>query len=653
MIGLLFQQLVRAALLVAGVLLLLSVSTTDPVGAYSSVQTRIWNAYQSWGSVVRPRSPYVVVVVQIDADSINELKKTGEDWPWTRQRYAELLKKLFEEYQVAVVGLDMFMPDDRSPANNAELLAIAQQHPVVFSQAFDLENATENAFVSGNVSAGLPIASPLIGEVFPHANGYIGNTALFAQSACVGHISSIKNNEGMIVHVNPLIVWQERLYPMLALEMLRCYDGADKTYAIDITTQANGWQLEVSGLLGEGSVSRLVVDKAGRLRVPYLIQNDYIPGIPAIDILRGNVDPDYEKLLRGAMVILAGTAPGLGDQQATPLHNNVPGVLVHVQLLDWLLSGQINAPDFSLDQWSWIIGIVSLILLYIMLTFGVSASIVVSVSVLLIMSWFGLGFWLWIEQYWFLPMHPMGLLLFFLAFQIPVEWWMAQRTAGRLRHVFQDYLPSSLVNHIVDHSRTDLLQPSRRCLTILFADIANFTKRAEYSAPEEIALLTQQILECLTTVVYRYEGTLDKYMGDAVMVFWNAPFHHADHADKAVQAALDMLDAIEAFNRSGGVRDADGNPILVRIGVHTGEVIVGDLGTRFRHAYTAIGDAVNVASRLQTFAREINEPLVVSQETIAGLKQVYPLISRGMIAVKGRANSVGIYTLAPKPEIKH
>jgi adenylate cyclase len=244
-------------------------------------------------------------------------------------------------------------------------------------------------------------------------------------------------------------------------------------------------------------------------------------------------------------------------------------------------------------------------------------------------------------------MHPAMLFLFFLVFQIPVEWWISQSAAGRLRHVFRDYLPTSLVDHIVNDSRTDLLQPSRRSLTVLFADIANFTERAEHSAPEEIALLTQQILECLTVVVHKHEGTLDKYMGDAVMVFWNAPFQHDDHADKGVQAALDMLEAIKQFNQSYGIRRLRGKPVLVRIGVHTGDVIVGDLGTRFRHAYTAIGDAVNVAARLQTFAREIEEPLVVSQQTVECLQHEYPLVSRGMMALKGRENRVGIYTLKP------
>ncbi|MGB5597222.1 MAG: adenylate/guanylate cyclase domain-containing protein [Thiothrix litoralis] len=637
----------RAVLVMVVGLVLLLASTWDSGGFYSTSQARLWNAYQQWGSVFTAHSPYVVVV-QIDADSIKALRENdGEDWPWSRQRYAELLQLLFEEYKVAVVGLDMYMPDDRDAKGNTALLDIARRYPVVFSQAFDLENEPANAFLSGQVSAGVAIDNPLADSIFPHARGYIGNTSLLASAPCVGHITSIKNNEGMITQVNPFILWEGRLFPMLALEMLHCYSGADKRYDFTLTEQANGWQIQAHGLLGEGSVTRLVVNDEGQLRIPYLIPKDYIVGIPAIDVLKRQVDPAYVQYLQGGMVLLAGTAPGLGDQQATPLSNNIPGVSVHVQILDWLLSGKDNVPDFSLDVWSWISGFAGLIVLYVMLAFGFRASVVVVVTVLLMVGWLGLGFWVWVDRQWFLPMHPAMLFLFFLVFQIPVEWWISQSAAGRLRHVFRDYLPTSLVDHIVNDSRTDLLQPSRRSLTVLFADIANFTERAEHSAPEEIALLTQQILECLTVVVHKHEGTLDKYMGDAVMVFWNAPFQHDDHADKGVQAALDMLEAIKQFNQSYGIRRLRGKPVLVRIGVHTGDVIVGDLGTRFRHAYTAIGDAVNVAARLQTFAREIEEPLVVSQQTVECLQHEYPLVSRGMMALKGRENRVGIYTLKP------
>jgi adenylate cyclase len=368
-----------------------------------------------------------------------------------------------------------------------------------------------------------------------------------------------------------------------------------------------------------------------------------------MDVFQQRVDEAQTASLQGGMVLLAGTAPGLGDQQATPIDSNVAGVSVHLQLLEWLLGGADNAPAFSLDVWSWIIGFCGLAGLYFLLVYGVGVGTVVLAPLVLMLAWLGLGFWAWLEKQWFIPMHPAMLFLAFLAIQVPLEWWFSQRTTGRLRKLFQDYLPEQLVGHIVNDNRQDLLLPSKRCLTLLFADIANFTQRAERVTPEVLSELTQQILERLTAVAHQHGGTVDKYMGDAVMVFWNAPFAQVDHADRGVAAAMDMMAAIEQFNAEGSAL-LEGEPIAVRIGVHTGEVVVGDLGTRFRHAYTAIGDAVNVTARLQTLARELHEYLVVSKQTVALLTRTWPLVSRGNIALKGRQETVGVYTLIHKQD---
>ncbi len=632
----------RLLLLIGIAATLLMVQQYDPLRLYSGWQNRVWNTYQQWGVEVTDRKP-LAFVVQIDGPSINEVRKMyGEDWPWPRQRYVELLKILFEDYHVNVVGMDMFMPYVRDAEGNDALLALAQQHHLVFAQIFDL-NPSEQAFSTGEISGGVVMQDPQAARIFPTANGYVGLTPQLASAPCVGHVTPVKDaTNGRITQVPPLIVHEGRLYPMLALEMLRCQ--SDGKYDFSVSPQVNGWQLDVHGLMGEGSETKLVVDETGLLRVPYQIKTDNIDAIYASDVFKRNIPPDIAEKLINGVVLLAGTAPGLGDQHATPLEASVAGVTVHLQLLEWLLDEKENAPAFSLDVWSWIIGWVGLAGLYGLLVYGVGAGTVVMTPLLLAAAWLGLGFWVWVEKHWFVPMHPAMLFLAFLAIQVPLEWWLAQRTTGRLRKLFQDYLPAQLVGHIVNDNRSDLLLPSKRCLTLLFADIANFTQRAEHASPEVLAELTQQILERLTAVAHQHEGTVDKYMGDAVMVFWNAPFPQDDHADRGVAAAIDMMAAIEQFNAEGSSL-LQGEPIAVRIGVHTGEVVVGDLGTRFRHAYTAIGDAVNVTARLQALARELHEYLVVSKQTVALLAKTWPLVSRGDIALKGRQETVGVYTL--------
>lgn len=633
---------------------LLLIQRYDPLQVYSSWQTQVWNAYQRWGAVLSEPQDPLVFMVQIDNQSIKFVEEAyGEGWPWSRQRYAELLKILFAEYQVGVVGVDIAMPYSRDTSGNDELLALAQQYPLVLPQAFDFSK-DENALVTGKISAGIVPPATMANAVLPEAHGYVGLNQQLANTKCVGHVTPAKDPvSGMVTQVPPLIRYAGRLYPILALEMLRCQQSADNQplpdYALSMTSSANGQILTIKELMGEGSVVQLLLDNAGLWRVPYRIKREDMVGILASDVLQHNVHPDIVPYLMNSMVVIGGSAPMLGDQHPTPLEANAAGMTVHVQMLEWLLSEKTSIPPVSLDVWSWGIGICGLAGLYLLLVYGVGAGTVVLIPLLLALTWLSLGFWVWLMKQWFLPIHPALLFLAFLAIQVPLEWQFAQRTTGRLRKLFQDYLPAPLVGYIVNDNCQDLLLPRKRCLTLLFADIANFTQRAERVTPEVLSELTQQILERLTAVAHHHGGTVDKYMGDAVMVFWNAPFAQDDHADRGVAAAMDMMATIAQFNAEGSALIA-GEPIAVRIGVHTGEVVVGDLGTRFRHAYTAIGDAVNVTARLQTLARELQEYLVVSKQTVGLLTRAWPLVSRGDIALKGRQEMVGVYTLSYPPE---
>lgn len=625
---------------------LFTVQQHDPLGLYSGLQTSVWNSYQRWGAALNKKQP-LVLVVQVDRKSIETVRRLyGEDWPWSRQRYAEMLRILFEEYQVAVVGVDIFIPDTRDSLGNQQLLQLARQYPIVFSQVFDF-SPPDVAVQTGKLVGGLTPQDAQALDYFPQAQGYVGLNPQLAQAPCVGHVSPVKDKQsGMITQVPPLVAYQGKLYPMLALEMLRCQLGGE--YHVDVRQNPNGWELILKDLLGEGGDSRMVLDEKGLWRVPFRIKSDAFIGIFASDVLQRKVDPAVAQQLANSMVLLAGTAPGLGDQHPTPLAASEAGVTVHLQMLEWLLDDSAVPPRFSLDYWAWVIGFAALVIFYLLLISNVGVGWVMFAPIAVMLAWLALGFWVWLEKQWFVPLHPFMLALAFLVLVVPLEWWLAQRTSGRLRKLFQDYLPAQLVGHIVNDNRHDLLLPSKRCLTLLFADIANFTQRAERISPEMLAELTQQILERLTAVAHQHGGTVDKYMGDAVMVFWNAPFPQEDHADRAVAAALDMMAAIAQFNQEGN-HLLQGEPIAVRIGVHSGEVVVGDLGTRFRHAYTAIGDAVNVTARLQSLARELEEYLVVSKQTVERLQHDWHLVSRGEIPLKGRQESVSVYTLAQQP----
>lgn len=623
----------------------------DPASLYSRLQTSVWNNYQALTveTFGVQRSETLFTIVEIDGESINKVRELyGEEWPWSRKRYVQLLQKLYERYNVTVVGMDMFMPNSRDESGDEELQQLAQTHKLVLPVVFSL-NLADKSFVTGKLGGGSDFKDAKAAELLPTATGYIGLTQTLASIPCIAHITPIKEpSSGVITKVPPVLQWQGKFFPMLALEILRC--DSENPYDWSIQPQANGWDLVIRGLAGEGSEQHLVLDKQGLLRVPYRIATGNFVAISAIDILEDKVSDELAKLLAGRPVLVAGTAAGLGDEQATPVDHHVAGVSVHAQLLQWLLDGKQNAPDFSLNVLAWLVGISVLVLLYWLLNTGVSAGLVVLTAIGLGLLWLGTSLWWWVSYHWFVPIHPLVLLAAFLSIQVPLEWLYAQRTSGRLGKLFSDYLPAPLVEHIVNDNRTDLLRPTRRCLSIIFADIANFTQRAEHTEPEVLAALTQQLLECLTAVAHQHEGTVDKYMGDAVLVFWNAPFDQPDHADKAVAAAIEMMQAIKRFNAQASEL-LQGQAVAVRVGVHTGDVIVGDLGTQFRHAYTAIGDAMNVAARLQAYAREIKRHLVVSQQTVNLLQQTWPLISQGKVELKGRREAVEVYVLTTEEEM--
>jgi len=197
-----------------------------------------------------------------------------------------------------------------------------------------------------------------------------------------------------------------------------------------------------------------------------------------------------------------------------------------------------------------------------------------------------------------------------------------------------------VLEELVAHSHTDALAIQRREITVLFADIEDYTALGESLPPERFAALTQEVLEALTRTVHDSGGTLDKYMGDALMAFWGAPLPVADHADRALDAALDMHRTLRELNQSLSARGLP--PVRVHIGVNTGEAVVGDLGTRFRRAYTAIGDCVNLSARLQALAREQDRPLLVGAATARGSRR-HRLISAGSFMLRGRVREEAIF----------
>ena len=569
-----------------------------------------------------------VVVIDIDETSLAALGR----WPWPRTRLADLVRTLFDDYGAAGVAIDMMLPEPADREGDAALARLARDKPFVLAQAFDFGERSQPLKV-GVPAAGFAGRRAPDGLEWPRATGFIANHAGLAQAPCAGHVSFRPDADGVIRRIPPLVRWQERDYTLLAVALLRCASRSQS----QPDALALGWRRFAIAAAPELRLA-LPVDHDGEYAIPFRYSSDAFSVIPAVEIIE-HVAP--RELLGNALVLVGSSSLGLADFVATPLAPVVPGVMVQAQivasLLDSIAAEPAAPPLGGALPWIWIAASIALLALLVM-----RAQVLATLGLLFVLA---VG-WLVIVFMWYPPALAQPALAPFIAYAVilvvgaPLEWYFAQEAGRRLYDAFKDYVPPAVLEELVAHSHTDALAIQRREITVLFADIEDYTALGESLPPERFAALTQEVLEALTRTVHDSGGTLDKYMGDALMAFWGAPLPVADHADRALDAALDMHRTLRELNQSLSARGLP--PVRVHIGVNTGEAVVGDLGTRFRRAYTAIGDCVNLSARLQALAREQDRPLLVGAATARGSRR-HRLISAGSFMLRGRVREEAIF----------
>lgn len=557
-----------------------------------------------------------VVLVDIDEHSIDAIGP----WPWPRALIAQLARTLFVQYGTRSVGLDILFPEASQAADDEALLEVARQHPLVFAQTFSFAS-TDHPPRVGQTGGALPLRSSA--PPMPVASGFVGN--FFSEAdVCVGHVTPHTSSDGVVRTVAPLIRYGEHLYPMFAWQLLACRAGTG--------TARQAASPDLSALPGETD---------GLFHVPFRRTAANYDVIPAVDVLAGSAPPG---LLRGRYVVVGSSALGLNDHIASPIDPWLPAMVVHAELLDALLDLR-SGPDASalaFARWlplAW--AIVSLALLA-WLSRQRRAMLTLPVAAATTALW--LCVLLWLRA---LPADQLAVPLVpafaFVFVQAPLEWIASLVAMRAFERRFSQYLPQSVLRHIMRRSDHDALKPQRRQITVLFADIEGYTMLAEQMPPEQLVAMTEIVLTRLTQCVYDTEGTLDKYMGDALMAFWGAPLEQPDHARRALDCAQAMLREVAAINREAAVLPY-GRALRVRIGVNSGNAMAGELGSASRQSYTVIGDVVNVASRLQEYARTASTDLLVGQET-ARLGGGYPLRMISEVTLRGRGAPERLFVL--------
>jgi adenylate cyclase len=562
-----------------------------------------------------PQSEDRLVVVDIDEAT---LKAIGP-WPWPRQRVADLVEILLGTYGARALALDIVFPEPGEIEGDARLAALAMHAPLNLVQIFDY-TPRNPAIHQGTIAGGL---TPQPNSAALNAYGFIANHAGLAGARCIGNIGYLPDADGVLRHTPARTRYAGQDYPHLASALLACAKNGERGNTPTVR-----------------QVPELPDTANGLWRVPYTRALSAYTVIPAAEILRERAP---RTLIAGRYVLVGSSSLGLGDRVSTPLAPLSAGIMVHAASLSGLLDlaeGKAQAP-WAGRPWlvAWCLLSIALAVICIArLPAWGGLSLLFGMAI----GWLCLAFAGIARQAEWSVTAPLWAYFSLLLIAIPHEWWQTQHRSRRLLTTFSHYVAKPVLDEILRLGLTHSLVPKLREVTVLIADMEDYTRTTSSLPLEEAAALTKDFLACLTRPVLDWHGTLDKYSGDGLVAFWGAPLSCPDQADRAVSAALNILTEVGTFNASRQHRGAA--PIRVRIGIESGNALVGDLGTPFRSTYTAVGDCINFASRLEAAARDLPTQLVIGAAAHSKLVQ-HETVSLGEITLRGTKTTIEVFTV--------
>jgi len=546
-----------------------------------------------------------VLVVDIDEASLTELGP----WPWPRARLADLVEILLADYDARGVALDILLPSPTDTDGDTRLALLAAHGPLVPAQAFDFDFAGNRPqpVRDGHLGG----ASTIYKRGVP-ATGYLGNYPALAAAPHVGAIGFIPDPDGALRRIPLVTRFGGKQYPTLALALLNCCSGQPP----------------------------LALADTGLMRIPYRRDWSAFTVVSAADILQHRIAPAGAS---GRLVLVGSSSLGMGDRVSTPLAANRPGLGVQATILSALLDRQQGALPAPLPGRlaACLFALVSSIactLAFPRLSAAAGVALLGASSAL----WLALAYALAPHDPAFAPTGPLATNLFLLTVAVPYQWQQAQRRSRHLLQTLRQYVAPAVVEQLLRSEELDPLRPRRCDVTTLVADMEGYTTQVETLPVEEAARLTRDFLDCLTGEVIAHQGTLDKYTGDGMMAFWGAPLPLEQHADLALDAAHKMTQRVAALS-AARVREGF-LPLRVRIGIESGAAMAGDFGTSFRSIYTAVGDSVNTAARLEQVARDFSHDIIIGPGTIDRSRR-HRFLSLGERLLRGKERATPLYTL--------
>jgi len=629
----------------------------------------------------RPDTIRPVTIVDIDDESLAEVGQ----WPWPRTTLATLVRNLGQAGAVAIAFDAVFPEPDRMspdqiaaalpqlgvdtadalrelPSNDEVFAATIRGAPVVLGQSGRRNGGqgVDGAKVAPYAEVG---ADP---DPFLFAfDGLLRNVPTLERSAtAVGMINIEPEVDGVVRRVPAVVRVEDTLFPALSLELMRlalrrnaAAQGGALTFGV---RSAPHGVSNVFFQLSKGGASQNMVlptDEHGRWWVHFA---PYAPDryVPAKDVLAGTAPPEK---IRGKLILVGTSAIGLHDLKTTPLGTVLPGVEVHAQLIEAAMSGEfLTRPNHALTVEIAAAAGIALLMVVLVPMLGALRTLALG-AVLSLGTVFGAYYAFAEQRLVYDATLPLATGLMVYAVLVYMSYIREEAQRRQVREAFAHYVSPAVMERVVEHPETLRLGGQMRDLTVLFCDIRGFTTISEAYDAEGLTRLINRFLTPMTQVILDHDGTIDKYMGDCIMAFWNAPLDDPDHARNACRAALTMIERLETLNDElANLAREEGTPytpIAVGIGLNTGECCVGNMGSEQRFDYSVLGDDVNLASRLEGQTKSYGVRIILGENT-QRLASDMGTLELDLIRVKGKERPVRIHGLlrgeesAPDPDFQ-
>jgi len=592
--------------------------------------------YQIRGKTVPPKE---VVIVAIDDKSVEKIGR----WPWERRKIASLID-ILSKMGAKVIFMDIILSE---ASNDDEILknAIKRAGNVILPIVFDFKE--EKREVQDGILyqySFTEIAKPENFNLFfpiEATDVLLPVKALSHNAYAMGHINMISDRDGVLRWEVMAFEYNGQFFPSLSLQAARIYLGLPVEEMSLIAAESIRLGKEV-----------IPTDFWNRMLIHYYGPTKTFPHISIVDLMENRVDPSA---IKDKIVLIGATAIGIYDLRVTPASPAMPGVEKHANVIASILQKNF------LQKTKTITNILIIFLSGIFLSFlmiRVKAILGAILSFALISLIYFVGYYIFFKKGLWIDMSYSSISILSIFFVTTTyRYATEERYAKRIRTMFSSYVTEKIVNELIKNPQLAKLGGERREITVLFSDVRGFTTFSEKNAPEEVVTMLNEYLGEMTNVIFQWDGTLDKFVGDEIVAFWGAPLPQGNHAELAVKCSLNMVKRLKELQQKW--QSEGKTPLDSGIGLNTGEVIVGNIGAEGKKMdYTVIGDHVNLGARVEGLTRKYNTHILITEFTLEKIREavqrgdLYNLMVKGLekVVVKGKEKPVGIYEVKPTEE---